>query len=148
MAGNTALNGLEAARQIAALSPETRARFDECMAQGWTGREQTTQAFRAIGSAIASKRQPIAETGKRKLFTFAEQLLKRGSPDVSNAVATGMLETIWTASQDSGFDLASLDPYLGPQARRYLTAWNDFNKTSLKGWSETSAMSAFDHCGH
>lgn len=133
MVGNTALNGLEAARQMAALSPETQARFDECIAQGWTRREQTTQAFRAIGSAIASKRQPIAEGDKRKLFAFADQLLRRGSPEISNAVATGMLETIWKAARQSGFDLASLDPHLGPETRRYFTAWADFNKLGLRG---------------
>lgn len=127
------LDGIEAARQLAALSPETQLAFDESMARGWTRTEQPTQAFRAIGAAIARKRAPVSETNKKKLFAFAEQLLNHGSDEVMNAFATCTLETIWTASRDSGFDFSTVDPYLGPEARRYLIAWDDFNKTKTAG---------------
>ena len=50
-----------------------------------------------------------------------------------NAVATCMLEQIWTAAQNGGFDFSEVDPYLGPEARRYLVAWDDFNKTKTEG---------------
>ena len=32
-----------------------------------------------------------------------------------------------------GFDFGAVDPYLGPEARRYLLAWDDFNKTTTEG---------------
>jgi len=127
------LDGLEAARRMAALSPETQRRFDECMSLGWRGPEQMTQAFRAIGVAIGSKREPVSSANKKKLFAFAEQLLNHGSSKVMNAVATCMLEQIWTAAQTGGFDFSDVDPYLGPEARRYLIAWDDFNKTNTEG---------------
>ena len=129
------LEGLEAARRMAALSPETQRRFDEFMLRGWSGREreQVTVAFRAIGAAIGSKRQPVSSANKKELFAFAEQLLNHGSSEVMNAVATCMLEQIWTASQTGGFDFSEVDPYLGPEARRYLLAWDDFNKTMTDG---------------
>ena len=104
------LNGLEAARQLAALSPQTQHRFDEALSFGWTGSEEATQAFHAIGSAIASKRQPVSDTDKKKLFAFAERLLKQASPEVSNAVATCMVGQIWTATRESGFDFSLVDP--------------------------------------
>ena len=129
------LDGLEAARQMAALSPETQCRFDERMSRDWRGREreQVTEAFRAIGVAIGSKRQPVSSKDKKKLFAFAEQLLNHGSSDVMNAVATCMLEQVWTAAQTGGFDFSEVDPYLGPEARRYLLAWDDFNQTKTEG---------------
>ena len=133
MAENTDLNALEAARRLAALSPETQAKFDECMALGWSEPEAGTQAFHAIGAAIASKRRPVSDRDKKKLFAFAEQLLRQGSHEVSNAVATCMLEQIWTAARESGFDFEAVDPYLGSESRRYLIAWDDFNKTKTTG---------------
>ena len=127
------LDGIEAARRMASLSPETQRRFDTCMSHGWSGREQVTQAFHAIGVAIGSKREPISSANKKQLFAFVEQLLNHGSEEVMNAVATCMLEQIWTAAQTSGFDFSEVDPYLGPEARRYLVAWDDFNKTKTAG---------------
>ena len=129
----THLDGIEAARQLAALSPETQSAFDETMARGWTRAEQTTQAFRAIGAALARRRAPVSEVNKKKLFAFAEELLNHGSDKVMNSVATCMLETIWTASRESGFDFSTVDPHLGPEARRYLTALDHFNRTKTAG---------------
>lgn len=131
------LDVIEAARQLAALSPETHSAFVESMARSWMGAEQPAQIFRAIGTALARKRAPVLEANKRKVFAFAEQLLNQGSDEVANAVATGMLETIWKASRDSGFDFSCIDPYLGPEARRYLIAWDDFNKTKTAGLRRT-----------
>lgn len=123
------LDGIEAARRLAALSPETQRRFDESMSIVFTSPERATQAFTAIGTAIGSKREPISSANKKRLFDFAEQLLNHGSGDVMNAVATCMLEQIWNAARNGGFDFSEVDPYLGPEARAYLVAWDDFNKT-------------------
>lgn len=90
---------------------------------------QVTQAFRAIGVALGSKREPVSSANKKRLFAFTEQLLNHGTSDVMNAVATCMLEQIWTAAQTGGSAFSEVDPYLGPEARRYLIAWDDFNKT-------------------
>ena len=118
---------------MAALSPQTQKRFDQCIALGWSGPEQVTQAFRAIGVAIGSKREPVSDSHKKKLVAFVEQLLKHGASDVSNAVATDLLEQIWTAAQTGGFDFSEVASYLGPEARRYLIAWDAFNKTKTQG---------------
>ena len=127
------LDGIEAARRMAALSPETRRRFDEIMSLRFSGPSQVTHAFHAIGVAIGSKREPVSSANKKKLFDFAEQLLIHGSDEVMNAVATCMLEQIWTAAQTGGFDFSEVDPFLGPEARRYLVAWDDFNETKTDG---------------
>ncbi|MBA2771424.1 MAG: hypothetical protein H0U34_05330, partial [Sphingomonas sp.] len=112
MAERLDLDGIEAARRMATLSPETQRRFDKCTSLGWSGPEQVSQAFHAIGVAIGSKREPISNANKKKLFAFAEQLLNHGSEEVTNAVATCMLEQIWTAAQTGGFDFSEVDPYL------------------------------------
>lgn len=127
------LDGLEAARRMAALSPETQRQFDKCISRGFSGRVQVTQAFRSIGVAIGSKREPISSANKKRLFALAEQFLCHGSDEVMNAVATCMLQQIWTASQTGGIEFDQVDPYLGPEARRYLIAWDDFNNTKTVG---------------
>lgn len=127
------LDGLEAARQMAGLSPETQRRFDKAVWRRESEPGIATMAFHAIGVAIGSKRDPVSSANKKKLFAFAEQLLKHGSGEVSNTVATCLLEQIWRAAQTGGFDFADVDPYLGPEARRYLIAWDDFNRTKTEG---------------
>ena len=127
------LDGLEAARRMAAFSPETQRRFDKAT---WSATDEPAivgTAFRAIGVAVGSTRQPVSSADKKKIFAFAEQLLTRGSSEVANAVATGFLEQIWTAARTGGFDFSEVDPYLGSEARRYLVAWDDFNKTKTEG---------------
>ena len=116
-------DGMEAARRMAALSPETQRNFDECVAIGGS----VTDAFRPIGAAIGSKRCPIPDADKRKLFALAEQFLKQDSGEVANAVATGMREQIRTAAHRSGFALSSIDSYLGPEAR--ITSWRGIGST-------------------
>jgi hypothetical protein len=127
------LDGMEAARRMAALSPETQRRFDKATWGMGGDPAEVSIAFHAIGVAIGSKRQPVSSGNKKKLFLFAEQLLKQGSADVSNAVATCLLQQIWTAAQTGGLDFDDVDPYLGPEARRYLLAWDDVNQTKTKG---------------
>lgn len=118
---------------MAALSPETQVAFDEIMELGWTKKEAPTYAFQAIGSALAHRRTPVSSANQAKIFAFADQLLRHGSGEVMNAVATCMLETIWSAAQGSGFDFTFVDEHLGPNVRGYLIAWDDFNNTKTKG---------------
>ena len=116
------LGVLQAAKRMAALSPQTQASFDKVMSLGWTQREKGTQAFRAIGSAIGSGRQPVSPSDMKELFAFTEQLLKQGNHNVANTVATAMLEQIWAVTRHSGFNFSLVDPYLGPETRSYLNS--------------------------
>ena len=127
------LKGLDAARALAALSPETKAALERSVAMESSQRLRVSAAFHAIGAAIGSKRSPVADSDKKKLFAFAEELLTKGTPEVSNAIATCLLEQVWTAARESGFDFATVDPYLGRESRNYLIAWDDFQKTKTKG---------------
>lgn len=124
---------MEAAEQLAALSARTRAELEQWKADGSDEHEAAHGAYRAIGGAIASKRAPPSAAEMTALFAFAERLLKQGSQDVSNMVATCTLEAIWAAARESGFDFKTVDPHLGPEARRYLLAWDQFNRTSTPG---------------
>ena len=90
-------------------------------------------AFQAIGRAISSKRNPVAEKDLRRLFEEVEKLLKSSDGQVANAVAKGMLEEIWRAAHESGFDFSRVDPHLGREARTYLVAWDEFNRTKTPG---------------
>jgi hypothetical protein len=94
----------------------------------WTG-----AAFRQIGRAIASKCNAIAQEDLKCLFQEVERLLTAADPMIANAVATGMLEAIWKAAHESGFDFATIDPHLGREARRYLLRWDEFNRTTTPG---------------
>jgi hypothetical protein len=129
------LSPMQAAEQLAALSVHTKAKLEQWKAERWDQNERAYGAFRAIGAAIASKRAPPTIDEMKALFAYAEQLLKQGSGDVQNMVATCTLETIWDAAHKSGFDLRTAVPHLGPEARGYLLAWDRFNKTSTAGIS-------------
>ena len=127
------LSTMEAVEQFASLSAQTKNKLEQWKAERWREDEPAYGAFRAIGVAIASKRTPPPIAEMKALFAFAERLLKQGSGDVSNMVATCTLEAIWAAAHDSGFDFEIVDPHLGPEARRYLLAWDQFNKTTTAG---------------
>jgi hypothetical protein len=90
-------------------------------------------AFRHIGRAIASKRHPLADSELKRIFQEVERLLKSGDEHVSNAVATGLLEEVWRAAHESGFDFSTLDPHVGVAARSYLLSWDKFNGTKTPG---------------
>jgi len=127
------LTPIEAAGRLASLSPRTAVALDRWKAQRWDEGEPAYGAFRAIGSAIASKRAPPSAAGMKALFAFADRLLTQGSGDVSNMIATGLLEQICTAAHESGFDFSTVDRHLGPEARRYLLAWDKFNDRKMPG---------------
>ena len=125
--------GLEAAGALAALSPQTQARMIEWDAAEVPEALWTASAFRQIGRAIASKRSPIAEKDLKRLFAEIERLLKSPDDEISNAVATGLLEEVWRAALQSDFDFSSVDPHLGQGARDHLCRWDDFNKIKTLG---------------
>lgn len=129
------LTPLEAARQMAALSPETQEGFDRSIALQFEGPEEATQAFRAIGSAIAARRRPVSEENKKRIFALTEALLLQGLPATQNAVATCMLDQIWMAADGSGFDFSAIDVHLGPEARAYLLARDALRKKTSPGLS-------------
>ncbi|WP_344705850.1 hypothetical protein [Sphingomonas swuensis] len=134
MAKQIDLEGIEAARVMAALSPETQRRFDKAT---WrlTGHPNDVAhaAFSAIGVAVGSSRQPVRSSDKKKLFTFAEQLIRDGSQDLVFSVANGFLVAVWQAAQNGGLDFGDVDDFLGPESRRYLTWWDDTQRTRTPG---------------
>lgn len=137
MKGTLDLDAFEAAKRMAAMSPETQGVFDDRMTCGWEGWEKVIQGFDAIGSALASNRRPVSDSNKKRIFAFAEQLLRNGSDEVQNAVATRLLERVWSAAHGSGFDFGSVDPHLGARSRAYVVALDDFHKTQTEGLRRT-----------
>ena len=119
------------------MSPQTKDRFDNLDLPGYPEELRVYFAFREIGRAIGSKRTPISDKDLKRLMLESERLLKAGDEEISNAVATDMLEEIWSSAQNSGFDFSRVDPHLGTEARRYLLQWDDFNKTKTPGLSRT-----------
>lgn len=135
MAKQIDLEGIEAARVMAALAPETQRRFDKAT---WrlTGHPNDVAhtAFTAIGVAVGSSRQPVSSSDKKKLFAFAEQLIRDGSQDLAFSVANGFLVAVWQAAHNGGFDFSDVDTFLGPESRRYLTWWDDAQSTRTPGF--------------
>ncbi|WP_338504052.1 hypothetical protein V6R86_09445 [Sphingomonas kaistensis] len=135
MAKQIDLEGIEAARVMGALSPETQRRFDKAT---WrlTGHPNDVAhtAFTAIGVAVGSSRQPVSTSDKKKLFAFAEQLIRDGSHDLAFSVASAFLGTVWQAAQNGGLDFSDVDAFLGPESRRYLTWLDDVEGTRTSGF--------------
>jgi len=75
----------------------------------------------------------VAERDLGPLFKEVDRLLKSPDGDIANSVATGLLEEIWRAAYESGFDFSTVDPHLGSAARSYLVSWDDFNGTRTLG---------------
>ena len=90
-------------------------------------------AFRQIGRAIASKRNPLSDRDLKRVFAEVERLLRSPDGQVSNAVATDLLEEVWSAAHRSGFDFSTVDPHLGSEARKYLLRWDEFNGKKTPG---------------
>ena len=129
----TAARGLKAAGQLAGLSPQTQARMTEWDPDSVAPALWANAAFRQIGRAIASKRHPVSEKDLKLLFAEIDRLLRSTDEHVSNAVATDLLEEIWSATHHSGFDFSTVNQHLGSEARRYLLRWDEFNRTSTPG---------------
>jgi hypothetical protein len=127
--------GLGDVRRLASLSPQTKARFEALNLGGLPEILQMTSGFREIGRAIGSKRAPVSDRDMKRLMKEAERLLTIGDNQVSNAVATGLLEEIWRSAHESGFDFSRLDPHLGAECRRFLVRWDAFNKVVTPGLS-------------
>ena len=127
------LSNIERARELAALSPQTKARLAKAERDAAPDPVSLVRAFKEIGRAIASKRDPVSDRDLQKLFLHAERLLSAGDHELANAVATDMLEAIHAAAHESGFDFSRVDPHLGPEARKYLVAWDDFNRMKTPG---------------
>ena len=122
---------LTAARKLAALSPQTSDRLRNLDLRGLPEDLAASLAFKAIGMAIASKRNPISSKELKAIFAMSERFL--WTEDISNYIATDMLEAIYAAANGSGFDFLTVDPFLGPQARKYLVAWDDARGTHTRG---------------
>ena len=129
----SAARGLVAAGQLARLSAQTQARMTEWDPDSVEPSLWANAAFRQIGRAIASKRNPIADKDLKRLFAEIERLLRSADENVSNAVATDLLEEIWRATHHSGFDFSTVNQHLGGEARRYLLRWDEFNRTTTPG---------------
>ena len=127
------LDAFEAAKRMAAMSPETQRVFDDRMSCGWEGREKYIQGFDAIGSAVVSKRRPLSEGNKKTILAFAEQLLRNGSSQVAHAVATYFLGRLWSAAHGSGFDFSTIDGLLGDKCRAEILALDDRQNTRTDG---------------
>lgn len=128
-----ARQGLEAAGRLAAMSPQTQSRMIEWDFDGLPPTLWVSSAFRTLGRAIASKRSPLADRDLKRLFQEIDRLLQSSDGQVSNAVATGLLEEIWRSVHESGFDFSTIDPHLGSAARSYLVRWDDFNGVRTPG---------------
>jgi hypothetical protein len=127
------LDAFEAARRMAAMSPETQGVFDDRMSCGWEGRERYIQGFDAIGSAVVSKKRPVSDSKKKLILAFAEQLLRNGSSQVSHAVATYFFGRLWTAAHGSGFDFSTIACHLGERSRAEVLALDDRHSTRTDG---------------
>ncbi|MFE7560139.1 hypothetical protein [Kitasatospora sp. NPDC057500] len=88
-----------------------------------------------LGSAAhvyAEHAAGFTEEQTRRLFRLLEELLEKGGDD-GDAVATGFFEALLNA-WDNGFDLNAVWPEVGPEARAYCRAWNDFTGVGTPGW--------------
>ncbi|MBX3480475.1 MAG: hypothetical protein KF842_08740 [Caulobacter sp.] len=125
--------GLEAAGKLAALSPQTQARMIEWDHEGIPTALLINVAFLEIGRAIASKRNPVSDSDLKLLFAEIERLLRSSDEHISNAVATDLLEAVWLATHQSGFDFSRVNPHLGEESRAYLIQWDAFQRTRTPG---------------
>ncbi|SER25954.1 DUF7674 family protein [Actinokineospora terrae] len=75
----------------------------------------------------------LDDSAVRKAFRLVEQTLKDGDEEERSAAATGFLEAVLNA-WDTGFDLRSIWPYVGPESRKYCLWWNEFTGVPTPEW--------------
>lgn len=90
---------------------------------------------RMVGNDVAEFSAYVRDLLARKertreleeIFVFAEELMRDGSPDVKDQVATNLLENVVnSAGQDSEYD-ALLVSLLGPHSLAFCKEWNRFS---------------------
>lgn len=72
----------------------------------------------------------------KKLMEIAEILLEHGSVDVQNAVATCYIENLVNAASNDEGKIVKYEtfvPYLGPKAKEYCRAWDEFTGCKTPG---------------
>lgn len=84
-----------------------------------------TVAMSELGNAFASAAPTLSENDARTVLGRVEALLREGSEQVKDAVATGFLEAM-VAVLDEAPESRWILRFLGPRSSNYLAEWAAF----------------------
>ncbi|ONI91230.1 hypothetical protein ALI22I_09140 [Saccharothrix sp. ALI-22-I] len=86
-----------------------------------------------LGRSFTERVAELTERQRAELLGLLDRVLAGDDPVGRDAVATGFLEAVLSA-WDGGFDLRPVWPHVGPHAREYCLAWNDFTGVPSPDW--------------
>lgn len=89
-----------------------------------------TVALAEIGQDIVAQAAELPDETLRAAFALVEDVLTSGTAADQDAVATGLLESVWAGTDDRPVERARILAFLGQQAREYCRAWDRLHGVS------------------
>jgi hypothetical protein len=90
------------------------------------------QPFGRLGNTLIQRCDEFTDRELDTVFGIVEEVLVSPSQSLKDAVATGLLEAVLHSGDELPLPLARVMRFVGPQARAYCKAWNDFCRVEGK----------------
>jgi hypothetical protein len=115
----------EIATLLAGCSEVLRAELERVQEYWTPDAPPPTVALGALGTALIETLTSVTDDELCRIASTVEQVLVEGSENAKNAVATGFLEAVLSASDDEPTATRFLRK-LGHHSQEYCKAWNQF----------------------
>jgi len=82
----------------------------------------------AIGKSFVKQINTLSENEKKKLFQHVEEGMHSSDRELSIAVATGLIESMVTASDEDDQLWKQIEEHLGIESKKHAIAWKNFGQ--------------------
>jgi hypothetical protein len=84
--------------------------------------------FSAIGKVLAKQLATLSDDEKTVLFQHIEDGMRSNEHELATAVATGLVESLVTASDGNDELWGNIEKYLGRESNKHAVAWKNFGQ--------------------
>lgn len=84
--------------------------------------------FSAIGKVLVKQLATLSDDEKTVLFQHIEDGMRSNEDELATAVATGLVESLVTASDGNDELWGNIEKYLGRESNKHAVAWKNFGQ--------------------
>ena len=106
-------------------------KFDEEVEDWRPDKPPVTTMMSCLAEVLLRQESDFTDDQYQSVFLLIEELFLNYGDDVKNAITTGLLETLVNASDQQ--KPSRFTSFLGDEAKKYCTAWDDFTGTKTLG---------------
>lgn len=88
----------------------------------------TILLFSLVGKALVNQLGSLNHSEKSALFLHIETGIRSDNDELATAVATGLVESLVTASDESESVRKEVEGYLHPESKKHALAWKNFGQ--------------------